>query len=1177
MAERRRPGQPASSKPLVVGLVRDHRVNDLVYGHVGRLAYVSIEDLKDINDKDNRNENENDSDHEPDDGDNDSHMAIGPLLTNRIAGSVYTFQEVARFQEWYLPTARDISGIRTVAPQYLNRLLAEAPESLSGVAGPLYPGFIEAAQESEQLKSPQTRLPLLSYGEITDMSSREPVGRMAVAMATGQSGHALRIVQVQREHWGWHQDGNATLKLSNIDPEDEGHWCDNALSINQIKFTSSGNDGDKSSAKKASRWILVQTAAETIVFQPTLHGVPVQGNKVCACDHAVRGPNYLAAGPIIRIPSKETGGRAHCDVAFNPATDAKPPQLAIIDEAGQWSVWNVVGSTHARKNILLPFLHVRGTFTDGITPGPSMPAMQTMHGLGHLHRVAWLPKATALPGESTQSNTLLLGSATAVNVTSLDKKDSPLRVFNATHNVGLDNIVDVQVSPNNASHVFVLTTTTIFWLDLSSLNTVISPGKYSKTKKPLLLLSCPHLRSPIDKTMKLSLARSTSHLGENVTLALIYSMRHPEVAVFWFPEVTTGSEPTYQQQVFQLARPQFDSVDTKTKTRMLGQQAMLLLSKDVVISQSNARLKDTFGHQYARPGVNIFQIITLGADMSLWSSLCASASGPQPVRLAPFPPVPKRKHSQKNQGTINKKRRVGAKYFRKSFVVPDEFEEYMLHSGPRMGFMDPSEQAAKSLTKGGSNQPFEVYNMARLYNLLDKHLDKAAELAYETTDVVRGFQNPSPLDMIRQILDIAAEHGSFAYTTLLNISNSEYLEEYGADLTDFSWTRQLADIDIGQIEDVRVCISNQMKESKSRNGGAETLYEAMSKLCLIPRVGDGQRYSHETVRRQGLLAFAAVQLYFSQISMVVMPRQVAFGAGAGGGTALTSARTTPGLEDGGLSAASTPYSAHFPRLDSESRFRHILSSSPAPSQQSQSLSQSRNGVPSWLPSSSQDDGLDSDGILPSLEDEGENTVLPDTEQQEQQEEDPVVARLRQYAKSIRSEPPRKDGELRLLSHWPLGSDPEQFHWVPMGAAGEAEEELRRQAQDARDRKRKKMEKRAMRDRERLLMLSGAISGGGGTGSNMGLPSSPVVPRIQPSSQVAPLSSQALPGMNHHYQNQNHRSHKSQPAAMASPRPMASQVFSSQVMASSQPMIRTGGPMSSQRPKKKKPKVARGFK
>ncbi|KIH91536.1 hypothetical protein SPBR_01243 [Sporothrix brasiliensis 5110] len=1086
MAERHRPGQPAGAKVLPTSLVRDHRANHLVFGHLGRLTYVSS--------------NNHDNGHDDDVDAEDRKAAIGKLLTNRFPRSVHTFQEVARFQQWYPPTAVDTSSIRTAPNSYLNKLLVDAPEALEGMAGPLYAGFLQEALESELYQSPRTRLPLLSYGEITDMSGREPVARPALAMPTGQSGHALRIVQAQAEDWGWSTDGSATMRLTNIDPEDEGHWCDNALTINQIKFTAGSTyyvHGKNNNAKRPLRWILVQTAAETIIFQPTLHGVPVQ-NKHCACDDDVRGLTYITADPFIRIPTSKTGGRAHCDVAFNPATETNPPQIAIIDEGGQWTIWNITGSRHTRKTGLLPFLHARGTVSHGPAGGPPVVAQD----LGHLHRILWLPK---IDEDAPQSNTLLVSNATSVSITAVEKPDGVLRTFNAVHSIGVDIVLDIQVSPVNTAHVFVLTTTNVFWLDLSPLqaarasrvsSTLSKTSKSPKLTQPLLLLSCPHLRGPDDKTLKISVAKAESYQGNDVAVTLVYSMKHPEVAVFWFQQSSDGEESTFQQQVFQLARPPFGPHGDKTKSRLLGQQTMVLLPKTVQIRGTNPKHIGPIGCEYAQKGVTVLQILTLGADLSLWSSLCPLIGQ-------------------------NGQRGLAA--------------------------------GSASYMGGRSGRPVEVYNMARLFNLLNRHMDKAAKSAYEATDMVRGFQNPSPLDIIRQILDIATEHGGFAYTTLLNISNYDYILEYGADLTDYSWTRQLADVEIGPIEDSRVSISNQLPEGDVRNGGASTLYDTMAGLCLIDKVGDGQGHNSADARRQGLLAFATVQLFFSQISMVVMPRQMAMAG---------SARTTPGFEDGGLSSASTPYSAHFPRSDAESRFRnHFLPSSPALSQLREPPSSARGGIPAWLPSSSQDDGRGSGGgsgggvggILPSLE--GGDEAEADSNGQapmEEAQEDPVVARLRQYAKSIRSEPARKEGELRLLSHWQLGSDPEQFQWVPLGAAGEAEEELRRRAQEAQERRRRRMEKRAMRDRDRLLMLGGGLGG-----SSM---SSPAVPRIQPSSQILPsqiVSSQVIPGQS---QSQMHHT-----------------IMSGRVLPSSQPTIHRGGPLSQRPKKKKKPKVARGFK
>ncbi len=293
------------------------------------------------------------------------------------------------------------------------------------------------------------------------------------------------------------------------------------------------------------------------------------------------------------------------------------------------------------------------------------------------------------------------------------------------------------------------------------------------------------------------------------------------------------------------------------------------------------------------------------------------------------------------------------------------------------------------------------------------------------------------------------------------------------------------------------------------------MFEALERLCpvLISSLNQ-QEEDAVMARQQGILAHAAVQLFFAQISIVIMPRQAV----------LT------GEADDRMSALSTPFSSHFPRSASESGF-HAGVSSPAV-----------KGMPDWLLSSPRhhdiarikgdaDTETRSHGLEATVEGEGE----------EEDQEDPTIARLRQYSKSIKSQPLRVEGEMRLLSHWELGSDPWQFHWVPLGAAGEAEEEARQQMkEEARARQRKRMEKRALWEQRRRMMM------GGDAGDAGWAMSSPAAPRIQPSSQV--MSSQVV----------------------ASPT-AARHVFSSQVVPSSQaPGLH--------RPKKKnKPKVARGFK
>lgn len=50
MAEKQRRAQPLHGTHRIISVVGDHRSNNLVYGHVGRLTYVSPEDADEQDD-----------------------------------------------------------------------------------------------------------------------------------------------------------------------------------------------------------------------------------------------------------------------------------------------------------------------------------------------------------------------------------------------------------------------------------------------------------------------------------------------------------------------------------------------------------------------------------------------------------------------------------------------------------------------------------------------------------------------------------------------------------------------------------------------------------------------------------------------------------------------------------------------------------------------------------------------------------------------------------------------------------------------------------------------------------------------------------------------------------------------------------------------------------------------
>lgn len=73
------------------------------------------------------------------------------------------------------------------------------------------------------------------------------------------------------------------------------------------------------------------------------------------------------------------------------------------------------------------------------------------------------------------------------------------------------------------------------------------------------------------------------------------------------------------------------------------------------------------------------------------------------------------------------------------------------------------------------------------------------------------------------------------------------------------------------------------------------------------------------------------------------------------------------------------------------------------------------------------------------------------------QEDEAITRLRRYAVSIKSVPPRKEGQLRLLSHWPKspGGDPSGYVWSPDNARNTLlDEALEKRRKDEARRRRK---------------------------------------------------------------------------------------------------------------------------
>ncbi len=231
---------------------------------------------------------------------------------------------------------------RQVAREQARWLLHTVPSAFLGntAVGSL---LLEDAKLPPAAENISRSLPLLSFGKIADMTKGS--GRAecsALALAVGDAGHILLILKAQYHNWRWARDDAAWIRLVTAESTEEGHWCGDGVPIHQIKFAAPRQSHTR------TRWLLVQTAASTVVFEPVLHGNPVS-NPHTSCGLASRGPSYISARPVLTLSTDQTGGNAHSDVLLQPESASGPPQLAIVDLAGNWCVWDISGSFHVRR------------------------------------------------------------------------------------------------------------------------------------------------------------------------------------------------------------------------------------------------------------------------------------------------------------------------------------------------------------------------------------------------------------------------------------------------------------------------------------------------------------------------------------------------------------------------------------------------------------------------------------------------------------------------------------------------------------------------------------------------------------------------------------------------------------------------------------------------------------
>lgn len=577
------------------------------------------------------------------------------------------FQVIGSLAELYPPSKTQIpeGSSRLWQERRVQKrwLLKSHPDAFMGNL-PLEDLLKESMERFHKVEGEATDRPLLAIGQMTNFSDASRIaGLSALAVATGESGELLRLARIDESKWLWDDNKDMSLQLSVIDPEDredEVVWASDGLPVSQIKFATS------SSRYEPLRWLLVQKQTSTTILQPEYHKVPI-ARKTENDFYSVQKPSRIDPNPVLTISHKQTGGNAHVDAAFNPTGRGQVPQVAVIDECGYWSVWNISGSRKAGSTLSSSIDkcgHIQEGMLQELPLSTSYPAGK--HGLLYVGTVKtddfWDAEAEeSEEGQSAvRSQHLLLWNREKFEVFDLVSNMAlPKLPQFTTRQKKRDWILDIQLSPLNKKHIFVLTTRHVFWLD-------IFPVEKETNLGPRVLLACPHLIP--GEGLRMSTCRATK--GQDTSLVTIYAPKHRQIRIYWFSISSLTSLPQWHRQVITLPYDTGIAADSADIQSLIFHQAE--------ISQFMTGMRWGPGSKYKHNGVHFYQGSILSKDLSVRYCICTASVDADVQIVLPNNRVGQ-STSEKNR-RWKRKRRHFLRRMGTNFVLPDSMSETQMQS-----------------------------------------------------------------------------------------------------------------------------------------------------------------------------------------------------------------------------------------------------------------------------------------------------------------------------------------------------------------------------------------------------------------------------------------------------------------------------------------------------------------
>lgn len=320
---------------------------------------------------------------------------------------------------------------------------------------------------------------LIDVGYALDTGNDEYIP--IVVLASGECGNAISLYKIDEDTVELRQDAAAEVRVPSIGKSEHVQWSLGGASVRQICFGQT--------VEEKATWMAARFPHCTKVFRPLYHRKPTSTSIYFYGEPTTPircGASRLDANPLVEISRQRTGGFVHADVAFNPWYSE---QLGIVDVNGNWSIWNL---THKKQT--------KCNWTSKRSEFGSLPSLDNDDGQNTNNR-------------SRHDGWAAIEWASAFNSFIVSDRRCPVlyrlengQVYSFPIELDLRRpsewILDIKRSTCNASHVFILTTSRVFWISIT-----LDPASTAmkSTRRSLYpLMFWRHFRDPEDTTLQLS-------------------------------------------------------------------------------------------------------------------------------------------------------------------------------------------------------------------------------------------------------------------------------------------------------------------------------------------------------------------------------------------------------------------------------------------------------------------------------------------------------------------------------------------------------------------------------------------------------------------------------------------------------------------------------------------------